>query len=62
MKGCRERKIFYIENYNKPISETQFIKAVKSWKKKRRKNSKTRGFSSARYQYRTLKRVYGFFI
>lgn len=61
MRGSKERKLFYIDNYNKPITEEEFVEAVRSWKRKKRGNSKTRSVSIARYQYRRLKRVYGFF-
>ena len=61
MRGSKERKLFYIDNYNKPITEEEFVEAVRSWKRKKRGNSKTRSASIARYQYRRLKRVYGFF-
>lgn len=61
MRGSRERKLFYIDNYNKPITEEEFVAAVRSWKKKRHGNSRTRSVSIAKYQYRRLKRVYGFF-
>lgn len=59
MKGGKERKVFYLENYNKPINEDEFVGAVLSWQKK--KGNKNRIPSKARYQYRRLKSVYGFF-
>lgn len=61
MRGCKERKIYYVENYNKQISEDEFVEAVRSWKKKKYRNSNTRSISSARRQYKMLKKVYGFF-
>lgn len=61
MRGSKERKLFYLDNYNKKITEEEFVAAVKSWKKKRHNHSATRSESVARYQYRRLKRVYGFF-
>lgn len=60
MVGSKERKIFYMENYNKPLTEAEFIVIVQSWKRTRGKTS-TRSASAARYQYRRLKEVYGFF-
>lgn len=43
------------------LSEDEFLQAVATWGKKKRRHSKTRGKSNVRYQYRRLKAVYGFF-
>lgn len=59
MKGGQHRKTFYVENFKKPISEQEFVEAVASWD--RNPGKKNRSPSKARYQYRRLKEVYGFF-
>lgn len=55
------RQKFYRENYNKPITEDQFVKEVASWPKRSRHNSHTRKPSIARLQYRRLVKNFGFF-
>jgi len=56
-----ERKAFYRENHDKPITEEQFVAEVASWTKKPLYNSTSRGASQSRHDYRRLVKLYGFF-
>jgi len=61
MKGSEHRKKFYKENWNKPITEEEFVKEVISWPKKKLHNSVTRSPSKSRSTFRQLRKNYGFF-
>lgn len=61
MNGCEERKSFYKENWDKQITESEFIKAVSSWPKRGGKANDRRKPSSAKSQYRRLRQKFGFF-
>lgn len=60
-KNGRERQRFYRSNYDKPVTEEQFVAEVASWPRKEWHNSKTRSPSQSRHRYRYLVRKYGFF-
>jgi len=60
-KQGRERQRFYISNYDKPVTEEQFIAEVKKWPRKELHNSASRSASASRHKHRYLVRRYGFF-
>lgn len=61
-KKCSlNRQRFYLSNYDKPITEEQFVAEVASWPRKELHNSQSRCASAARHDYRRLVRNYGFF-
>lgn len=60
-KTSIDRQRFLKSNYDKPVTEDEFVLAVIGWPKKDLHNSKSRSPSAARNQYRRLVRKYGFF-
>jgi len=61
LKRSRERQEYYAKMINEPVTEEEFVIAVESWPKKTYRNSRSRGASQARHEYRKLVRLYGFF-
>lgn len=56
----KERREFYKNFWDKPITEEQFIVIIKSFPKKK-KNNATRSPSRSRQNYRKLVKKFGFF-
>lgn len=60
-KGSQERIEWLKENYNKPITEAEYIQHEKDLPHNHRHASKCRTPSHAKSRYYHLKNVYGFF-
>lgn len=60
-KQSIQRQRFLLSNYDKPITENQFVAEVASWPKRELRNSKSRSPSASRRKYRYLVEKYGFF-
>lgn len=61
--GSKERVEWLRANHDKPVTEEEYIAALQSWKLPNmgRKHNKHYNSSAGKYQYKRLKRVYGFF-
>jgi hypothetical protein len=64
MKGCEERCEFYRNNWDKRVTEDEFVATVVSWPKPKIEGKKyrCRTPSKARRDYNCLKTKFGFFI
>lgn len=60
-KQSLSRQRFLLSNYDKPVTEDQFVAEVKRWPRKELHHSQTRSESASRHKYRHLVRKYGFF-
>lgn len=60
-KNGLERQRFYLSNYDKPVTEEQFVAEVKRWPRRELHNSQSRSAAASRHRYRYLVRKYGFF-
>lgn len=59
--GCKERVDWLKANYNKPVTEDEYIEHIKSLPHDHPKAANCRNPSNNRRKYRNLKAKFGFF-